>query len=115
MHRYDSDGMKDSAEGGSGSIKKVEGCCLFRGKDVEFWSIFIPSPYMPPLSSLFLIIAWEGRVCPDSGVVASETELLDWDMHQLECLLQLGNWEVRDVATPPPRRGLLAKGDWRCG
>ena len=39
----------------------------------------------------------------DAMIAASETELLDWDMHQLECLLQLGDWEVPCAAIESPR------------
>lgn len=34
---------------------------------------------------------------PEDGIVASEAELRAWDMHQLECMRQLGQWKVRSA------------------
>lgn len=58
-------------------------------------------------------------------MTASETELRDWDMHQLECLLQLGDWQVSYFlnkgyfvaifAVGKPRTAVITRGEpWRC-
>ena len=56
---------------------------------------FSLSPGAPPAR------ADSDSIAPDTGTGASEAELRAWDMHQLECMRQLGQWKVETSPTSP--------------